>query len=104
MKPKKLAQVLAHGLNGKPSSKWMYLMSERVNWMEPRGMRKPLICMFQELLDELLFGKDAFQKQQEALEDGLIKIPNDQLLRLLVDQFFFASNRKLAYLGTDGKL
>ena len=76
-------------------------MSERVTWAEPGGMRKPLIRMFQELSTEL-FGDDAFQKQQEALEDGLIKIPSDQPLRHSVDRFF-AINRELTYLGTDGE-
>ena len=47
-KTKKLAQeVLARALNGKPRSKWMYLLSERVNWAEPGGMQKPLIRLFQ---------------------------------------------------------
>ena len=63
-KTKKLAQVLARALNGKPRSKWTYLMSERVTWTEPGGMRKPLIRMFQELSTEL-FGDDAFQKHKK---------------------------------------
>jgi hypothetical protein len=43
-----------------------------------------LICMCQELSTEL-FDEEAFQKQQDALENGLIKIPSDQPLHHSVD-------------------
>jgi hypothetical protein len=57
--------------------------------------------MLQKLGKEI-FGTWAYKKQAEVIEDGLLKLPEEQDLRDSIHRLF-AVNRVTPYLGTGGE-
>jgi hypothetical protein len=99
-KAKKLAYTMKRALNDKAKKKWAEITNKRTAWNKA-NMQEKFYKMLQKLGKEL-FGTRAYKKQVEAMEDGLLKLPEEQDLRDSVDRLF-AINREIPYLGTGGE-
>jgi hypothetical protein len=99
-KAKKLANMMKRALNGKAKKKWTEITNKRMAWKEAK-MQEKLYKMLQKLGKEI-FGTWAYKKQVEAMEDGLLKLPEEQDLRDSVNRLF-AINKEIPYLGTGGE-
>ena len=100
-KAKSLANTMKRALShGKAKKKWIEITNKRTAWGEA-NMRGKFSQMLQKLGEEV-FGTRAYKKQVDAMEDGKLKLPEDQPLRDSVDRLF-AINREIPYLGTKGE-
>ena len=100
-KAKSLANMMKRALNhGKVKKKWIEITSKRTAWGEA-DMRKKFSQMLQKLGEEV-FGTRAYKKQVDAMEDGKLKLPEDQPLRDSINRLF-AINREIPYLSTKGE-
>jgi hypothetical protein len=100
-KAKNLANMMKRALgHGKAKKKWIDITSKRTAWGEA-NMREKFTKMLQKLGEET-FGTRAYKKQVEAMEDGKLKLPEDQPLRDSIDRLF-AINREIPYLSTKGE-
>ncbi len=100
-KAKNLANTMKRALgHGKAKKKWIDITSKRTAWGEA-NMQEKFTKMLQKLGEET-FGTRAYKKQVEAMEDGKLKLPEDQPLRDSIDQLF-AINREIPYLSTKGE-
>ena len=100
-KAKSLANTMKRALcHGKAKKKWIEITNKRTAWGEA-NMRGKFSQMLQKLGEET-FGTRAYKKQIETMEDGKLKLPEDQPLRDSIDRLF-AINREIPYLGTKGE-
>jgi hypothetical protein len=91
---------MKQALSGKAKKKWTEIMNKRMAWNK-QNMQEKFYKMLQKLGKEN-FGTQAYKKQVEAMEDRLLKLPEEQDLRASVDRLF-AINRDIPYLGTGGE-
>jgi hypothetical protein len=99
-KAKKLANTMKQALNGKGKKKWTEITNKRTAW-NIANMREKCYKMLQKLRKEI-FGTRACKKQVEAMEDGPLKLSEEQDLRDSIDKLF-AINREIPSLGTGGE-
>ena len=100
-KAKGLANMMKRALiHGKAKKKWIEITNKRTAWGEA-NMRGKFSQMLQKLGEEV-FGTRAYKKQVETMEDGKLKLPEDQPLRDSIDRLF-AINREIPYLSTKGE-
>ena len=87
-------------IHGKAKKKWIEITNKRTAWGEA-NMRAKFSQMLQNLGEEV-FVTRAYKKQVETMEDGKLKLPEDQPLRDSIDRLF-AINREIPYLSMKGE-
>jgi hypothetical protein len=99
-KVKKLANRMKQALNGKAKKKWTEITNQRMAWNKA-NMQEKFYKMLQKLKKEN-FGTWAYKKQVVAMENGLLKLPEEQDLRDSINRLF-AIDREIPYLGIGGE-
>ena len=100
-KAKNLVNTMKRALgHGKAMKKWIDITSKRTAWGEA-NMREKFTKMLQKLREET-FGTQAYKKQVEAMEDGKLKLSEDEPLQDSID-WLFTINREIPYLSAKGK-
>lgn len=94
-KTKRLAQTMSRALNDQVREEWQTIISQCADW-EQANMKDIFIQYLRELATQVL-GPKAFKNQSRAMEDGELRIPENDLrtgtYRL------FQINRLLPYIG-----
>ena len=94
-KSQKLTQMMARALDNQAREEWQQITSEMDDWQQ-EDMRRQFIRLLQRLAAQV-FGPTAFKTQCRAMENGDIKIPENDLRTGTYR--FFQINRLLPYLG-----